>query len=85
MLKKLLIPALLMLAVGTVSAGNMTLIEEAAEFETLNVRVSSKGKGNFRLLQCEDARCSGAFRWYAACTPDRHGPRPMGPELRRVP
>lgn len=54
MFKQLLITALLTFAVGVASAGKMTLLEEAAEFESLSVRVSGNGKGNIRLQSCDE-------------------------------
>lgn len=54
MLNKLLITLLLALAMGTASAGKMVLLEEAAEFDTLNVRVSNKGKGTLKLKRCDE-------------------------------
>ena len=54
MLKKLLLAVCLLLAIGSVSAGKMVLLEEAAEFETINIRVSNKGHGKFQLKRCDD-------------------------------
>ena len=53
MLKKILITLLLTCAMSIASAGKMTLLEEAAEFDALNVRISASGKGTVRLRPCD--------------------------------
>lgn len=54
MFKHLTIAILLAFTAGIASAGKMTLLEEAAEFETLSVRVSSDGTGDVRLRSCDE-------------------------------
>ena len=55
MLKQLLI-TLLLSAMTVASAGTMIILEEAAEFDALSVRVSDKGKGTFRLRPCDECK-----------------------------
>lgn len=54
MFQKLLLTLLLTLTVGIASAGKMVLLEEAVEFETLSLRVSDKGKGDFQIRACDE-------------------------------
>ncbi len=54
MLKRLQLTLLLAFAMGIASAGEMTLLEEAAEFESLKVRVSDTNQGQFRIRNCDN-------------------------------
>ena len=53
MYKSFLCAALLTLAMGVGSAAPMTLLEEAAEFERLDVSISSDGVGALSIRPCE--------------------------------
>ena len=45
---------LLLAAMTSASAGEMTLLEEATEFERLNARVTADGKGYVQLKRCDE-------------------------------
>ena len=53
---KHLITLLMFAVMATAGAGEMTLLEEAAEFDRLSARVTSEGKGYLQLKRCDDCK-----------------------------
>ena len=44
------------MSLATVSAGEMTLLEEAAEFDRLSARVSADGHGTVKVKRCDECK-----------------------------
>ncbi len=42
------------MSLATVSAGEMTLLEEAAEFDRLSARVSASNRGTIKVKSCDE-------------------------------
>ena len=77
MIHKVIITLLLAALGATAQAGPMTLIEEAAEFDRLDARVSRTGSGVVRIVPCDDC-AQLTLKLTAATTLEIDGePRPL--------